>query len=137
MSTGWCDGASTRCVERARPRQTRLTHSSLGASLLIGFEGTVRSNHNAGVQSRVYWRENLPNLVLGGQAGVGGGPGWWFYCEKQRKKNPPNKSKKKNTLKNKTTLVMILKVTSTRTNNKRIFCYNNCDTVPSTNVGTL
>lgn len=48
-------------------RQKGLTHSSLRASLLIGLEGTVRSNCDAGVVE-----ENLPDLVQG-MLRVGGG----------------------------------------------------------------
>lgn len=33
------------------------THCSLRASFLIGFEGSVKSNHNMGVQTRIYLRE--------------------------------------------------------------------------------
>lgn len=84
-------------MERARPRQTRLTHCSLGASLLIGFEGTVRSNHSAGVQSRIYWRGNLPRLVLGGQAAglVAEQDGGFIVGSRGERKKQTNQKKRK------------------------------------------
>lgn len=58
--------------------QTGLTHSSLRASLLIGLEGTVTSNRDAGVQSRICWRETCQiwcwaRQRVGGGEGRGGG----------------------------------------------------------------
>lgn len=56
QSRGCCEATSTLWVGRAM-RQTGLTHSSLWASLLIGLEGPVRSNRDAGVQSQICGRE--------------------------------------------------------------------------------